>query len=134
MSMTDPIADLLTRIRNAYRVRHDRLDVPASGLKREICQILRDEGFIEELRRSIDEGPTSKYIRIQLRYGHDGEPLVRRVQRVSRPGRRVYCKSADIKPVLNGLGVGIVSTSLGLLTDEAARQRGIGGEVLCEIW
>ena len=133
MSMTDPIADLLTRIRNAYRVRHDRLDVPASGLKREICQILKDEGFIEDFVL-LDEGPTSKYIRIQLRYAKEGEPLVRRIQRVSRPGRRVYCKSADIKPVLNGLGVGIVSTSQGLLTDQAARQRGVGGEVLCEIW
>ena len=133
MSMTDPIADLLTRIRNAYRVRHDRLDVPASGLKREICQILKDEGFIEDFRL-YDEGPTSKQIRIRLRYTNDGEPLVRRVQRVSRPGRRVYCKSADINPVLNGLGVGIVSTSQGLLTDKAARQRGVGGELLCEIW
>lgn len=133
MSMTDPIADLLTRIRNAYRVRHDRLDVPTSGLKHEICKILRDEGFIEEFSLQ-DEGPTNKYIRIQLRYANEGEPLVRRVQRVSKPGRRVYCKSADIKPVLNGLGVGIVSTSQGLLTDKAARQRGIGGEILCEIW
>ncbi len=133
MSMTDPIADLLTRIRNAYSVHHDRLDVPASGIKHEICKILRDEGFIEEFSL-LDEGPTSKYLRILLRYAPDGEPLVRRLQRVSRPGRRVYCKSADIKPVLNGLGVGIVSTSEGLLTDKAARLRGIGGEVLCEIW
>jgi len=133
MSMTDPIADLLTRIRNAYRVHHDRLDVPASGLKHEICKILRDEGFIEDFSL-LDEGPTSKHIRIQLRYTPEGEPLVRRIQRVSRPGRRVYSKSADIKPVLNGLGVGIVSTSEGLLTDEAARQRGVGGELLCEIW
>ena len=133
MSMTDPIADLLTRIRNAYTVRHDRLDVPASGLKQEVCKILRDEGFIEEFQM-LDEGPTAKRIRIQLRYTDDGEPLVRRLQKVSRPGRRVYCKAADIKPVLNGLGVGIVSTSKGLLTDKAARQQGIGGEVLCEIW
>ena len=133
MSMTDPIADLLTRIRNAYRVRHDRLDVPTSGLKHEICKILRDEGFIEDFSLK-DEGPTNQYIRINLRYTNEGEPLVRRMQRVSRPGRRVYCKSADIKPVLNGLGVGIVSTSQGLLTDKAARQRGVGGEILCEIW
>ncbi len=133
MSMTDPIADLLTRIRNAYRVRHDRLDVPASDLKLEVCKILNDEGFIQ--RYSLrDEGPTSRFIRIHLRYGTDGEPLVRSIQRVSRPGRRVYSKAADIKPVLSGLGVGIVSTSQGLLTDEAARQRGVGGELLCEIW
>ena len=133
MSMTDPIADLLTRIRNAYGVRHDRLDVPASRLKREVCQILKDEGFIEDFGVR-DEGPTRKYIRILLRYTDDGEPLPRRLQKISRPGRRVYRKSADIKPVLNGLGVGIVSTSQGLLTDKAARQRGVGGEVLCEIW
>ena len=133
MSMTDTIADLLTRIRNAYGVRHDRLDVPASKLKQEICKILEKEGFIESFSM-LDEGPTSKNIRIHLRYTDEGEPLVRRMQRVSRPGRRVYRKSAEIKPVLNGLGVGIVSTSLGLLTDKAARQRGVGGEVLCEIW
>ena len=133
MSMTDPIADLLTRIRNAYGVRHDRLDVPASGLKQEICKILKDEGFIEEFRL-MDDGPTERNLRIHLRYTNEGEPLVRRIQRVSRPGRRVYKKSAEIKPVLNGLGVGIVSTSQGLLTDKAARQRGVGGEVLVEIW
>ena len=133
MSMTDPIADLLTRIRNAYTVRHDRLDVPASGLKQEVCKILRDEGFIEDFRM-LEESAPGRKIRIQLRYTDDGEPLVRRLQRVSRPGRRVYCKAADIKPVLNGLGVGIVSTSKGLLTDKAARQQGVGGEVLCEIW
>ena len=133
MSMTDPIADLLTRIRNAYTVRHDRLDVPASGLKQEVCKILRDEGFIEDFRM-LGEGATAKQIRIQLRYTEEGEPLVRRLQKVSRPGRRVYRKAAEIKPVLNGLGVGIVSTSKGLLTDKAARQQGVGGEVLCEIW
>jgi small subunit ribosomal protein S8 len=133
MTMTDPIADLLTRIRNAYRVRHDRLDVPASRLKGEVCQILKDEGFIEDFHLG-EEGTTHRQIRILLRYTPEGEPLVRRMQRVSRPGRRVYRKSADIKPVLNGLGVGIVSTSQGLLTDKAARQRGVGGEVLCEIW
>ena len=133
MSMTDPIADLLTRIRNAYGVRHDRLDVPASGLKQEVCKILRDEGFIEDFR-VLEEAAPGKQIRIQLRYTEEGEPLVRRLQKVSRPGRRVYRKAAEIKPVLNGLGVGIVSTSKGLLTDKAARQQGVGGEVLCEIW
>jgi small subunit ribosomal protein S8 len=133
MSMTDPIADLLTQIRNAYGVRHDRLDVPASRLKGEVCKILRDEGFIQDFEL-IDEGPTNRRLRIRLRYTAEGEPLVRNIQRVSRPGRRVYHKAADVKPVLNGLGVGIVSTSQGLLTDKVARQRGVGGEVLCEIW
>ncbi len=133
MSMTDPIADLLTRIRNAYRVRHDRLDVPRSRLKLEVCKILKDEGFIDgfELR---GDGPTDQAIRIILRYTAEGEPLVRRLRKVSMPGRRVYRKAAEIQPVLNGLGVGIVSTSQGLLTDKAARQQGVGGELLCEIW
>ncbi len=133
MSMTDPIADLLTRIRNAYRVRHDRLNVPQSSIKLEICKILKDEGFIDKFEQHGD-GPTDREIRIFLRYSGDGEPLVRRMQRVSRPGRRVYRKASEIQPVLSGLGVGILSTSQGLLTDKAARERGVGGELLCEIW
>ena len=133
MTMTDPIADLLARIRNAFGVRHDRLDVPASGLKLEVCKILKEEGFIDDFSLLDNEG-VGKSIRILLRYSADGEPLIRRMQKVSRPGRRVYRKASEIRPVLNGLGVGIVSTSKGLLTDKAARQQGIGGEVLCEIW
>jgi small subunit ribosomal protein S8 len=132
MSMTDPIADLLTRIRNAHMAKHDRLDVPASKLKLEICRILKDGGFIESFR--VIEGSPSDLLRIFLRYTPEGRPVIRRLARVSVPGRRVYRKADEIRPVLNGLGVGVISTSKGLLTDRQAREQRVGGEVLCEIW
>jgi small subunit ribosomal protein S8 len=132
MSMTDPIADLLSRIRNALLAKHDRLDVPVSKLKLEICKILKEEGFIKNFR-VIDGSPVGS-VRIFLRYSPDGQPAINHVERVSKPGRRVYTASTDIKPVRNGLGVGIVSTSQGLLSDAQARQRKVGGELLCELW
>ena len=132
MSMTDPIADLLTRIRNAHRAKHDRLDVPASNLKMEVCRILKEEGYIKNVE--MIEGDPRPVIRVFLAYNKEGKPGIQRMQRVSTPGRRVYRGADDIKPVLNGLGVGIVSTSQGLMTDRQARQRRVGGEVLCEIW
>lgn len=132
MSMTDPIADLLTRIRNAHRAKHDRLDVPASNLKMEVCRILKEEGYIKNAE--MVEGDPRPLIRVFLAYNKEGKPGIQRMQRVSTPGRRVYRGADDIKPVLNGLGVGIVSTSQGLMTDRQARQRRVGGEVLCEIW
>ena len=132
MSMTDPIADLLTRIRNAHRAKHDRLDVPASNLKMEVCRILKEEGYIKNAE--MVEGDPRPMIRVFLAYNKEGKPGIQRMQRVSTPGRRVYRGADDIKPVLNGLGVGIVSTSQGLMTDRQARQRRVGGEVLCEIW
>ncbi len=132
MSMTDPIADLLTRIRNAHRAKHDRLDVPASNLKMEVCRILKEEGYIKNAE--MVEGEPRPLIRVFLAYNKEGKPGIQRMQRVSTPGRRVYRGADDIKPVLNGLGVGIVSTSQGLMTDRQARQRRVGGEVLCEIW
>ena len=132
MSMTDPIADLLTRIRNAHRAKHDRLDVPASNLKMEVCRILKEEGYIKNVE--MIEGDPRPMIRVFLAYSKEGKPGIQRMQRVSTPGRRVYRGADDIKPVLNGLGVGIVSTSQGLMTDRQARQRRVGGEVLCEIW
>jgi small subunit ribosomal protein S8 len=131
MSMTDPIADLLARIRNAYVAKHDRLDVPASNLKLEICKVLQREGYIEDLQ--VIEGEPRDQLRILLKYD-EGEPVIVHLKRISKPGRRVYMRSDDLKPVLNGLGVGIVSTSMGLLTDHEARQRRVGGEVLCEVW
>ncbi len=131
MSMTDPISDLLARIRNAHIASHDRLDVPTSKLKTELCKVLEREGYIE--RHEAVESEPRDLIRIFLKY-HDGEPVIRHMGRVSKPGRRVYKRSDDIKPVLNGLGIGIVSTSQGLLTDAEARERRVGGEVLCEIW
>jgi small subunit ribosomal protein S8 len=132
MSMTDPIADLLSRIRNALLAKHDRLDVPVSKIKLEICKILKEEGFIKNFR--VIEGTPVGSLRIFLRYSAEGEPAINHVERVSKPGRRIYKASTDIKPVRNGLGLGIVSTSQGLLSDAQARQRKVGGELLCELW
>ena len=132
MSMTDPVADLLTRIRNAHMVKHDRLDVPTSKLKVEICRLLKQEGYIENYR--LIDGEPRGVVRIFLRYAPDGSPAITHISRVSKPGRRVYRGADDIKPILNGIGVGIVSTSGGLLTDAQARERRVGGELVCEIW
>ena len=133
MTMTDPIADLLTRIRNAHLVKHDRLDLPASKLKLEVCRILKEQGYIEDYE-AIEDDPVKRSMRVYLKYTDDGEPAIRTLRRVSRPGRRVYRGADDLKPVLNGIGIGIVSTSTGLLTDSEARQGRIGGEILCEVW
>ena len=132
MSMTDPIADYLTRIRNAMLVKHDQLEMPASNLKVELSQILKEQGYINDYER-ISEQPSDR-LRLVLRYNDEGVPAIRRVQRVSRPGRRIYCRKNEIKPVLSGIGTQVVSTSQGLLTDSEARERGVGGEILCEIW
>lgn len=133
MSMTDPISDLLSRIRNAHLAKHDRLDVPVSKLKLEICKLLKDEGFIKNFRVVEGSGPTAT-LRVFLRYSAEGVPVINYLERISRPGRRVYKGADDIKPVRNGLGLGIVSTSQGLLSDAQARERRVGGELLCEIW
>lgn len=132
MSMTDPVADLLTRIRNALLAKHDRLDVPTSKLKRNIVALLKAEGYIEDFE--IIENKPQDTLRVFLRYSQQGVPAMRRVSRVSKPGRRVYRGADDIKPVLNGLGTAIVSTSKGLLTDRQAREMRVGGEILCELW
>ena len=133
MSMTDPISDLLTRIRNAHLAKHDRLDVPVSRLKLEVCRLLKEEGFIRNYREIEVDGPVNS-VRIFLRYSGEGEPAINNVKRISKPGRRVYRRAGEIQPVRNGLGVGIVSTSQGLLTDAQARERKVGGEILCELW
>jgi small subunit ribosomal protein S8 len=133
MSMTDPISDLLSRIRNAHLAKHDRLDVPVSKLKLEICKLLKDEGFIKNFRVVEGSGPTAT-LRVFLRYSAEGVPVINSLERISRPGRRVYKGADEIKPVRNGLGLGIVSTSQGLLSDAQARERRVGGELLCEIW
>ena len=132
MSMTDPIADLLTRIRNAHRAKHDRLDVPASKVKLEVCRILKQEGYIKNV--SVVEDKPSDLLRIILSYSKEGAPVISRMRKVSTPGRRVYRGADAIKPVLNGLGIGIVSTSKGLMTDRQAREQRVGGEILCEVW
>lgn len=132
MSNMDPVSDLLTRIRNAHLAKHDRVDVPSSKLKAEICRILRDEGFIRNYR--LVEQQAFPMIRVFLEYDDSGEPAITHVQRISKPGRRVYRGADDIKPVLDGRGLGVISTNLGVLSDRQARERRVGGEVLCEIW
>jgi small subunit ribosomal protein S8 len=132
MSMTDPISDMLTRIRNATTVRHDRTDVPASKMKLEVAKILKQEGYIRTFKM-LEEGPQG-LIRIYLKYAEDGEPAIHGVERISKPGRRVYRGVDDLPKVRAGLGVAVISTNRGVLTDEQARSLRVGGEVLCEIW
>ena len=131
MSMTDPISDMLTRIRNATTVRHDRADIPASKTKLEIAKILKQEGYIRTFK-ILEEGPQG-LIRIYLKYADDGEPAIHGMQRISKPGRRVYRGVEELPKVRAGLGVAVVSTSRGVVTDEQARGLRVGGEVLCEI-
>lgn len=132
MTMTDPIADLLARIRNAILAKHDRLEVPVSKLKLEVCRILKEQGYIRDFRAL--EGEPSGKVRVFLRYDDHGTPAISHMAKVSTPGRRVYRGADDLDEVRNGLGVGIISTSQGLLTDTQARERRVGGELLCEIW
>lgn len=132
MSMTDPVSDLLTRIRNATSVRHDRMDVPASKMKLEIAKILKQEGYIRTFK-TIEEGPQGT-IRIYLKYADDGEPVIHGLRRISKPGLRIYRGVDELPKVRNGLGVAVISTNRGVVTDEQARALQVGGEVLCEIW
>lgn len=130
--MTDPIADMLTRMRNALKAKHQKVDVPASSLKLEIARILKEEGFINNYKLS-GEG-VRRTIRLYLRYGQKGETVVTRLERLSKPGCRRYVGSAEIPNVLGGLGINIVSTSRGLMTGKQARKAGIGGELLCLVY
>ena len=130
--MTDPIADMLTRIRNAYAAKHQKVDVPVSNIKLEIARILKEEGFINNYKM-IGEG-SRRNIRVYLRYGTKGEQVMSKIERVSKPGCRVYVGSSSIPSVLGGLGVNILSTSRGLMTDRRARREKIGGEILCRIY
>ena len=132
MSMTDPVADMLTRIRNGIQARHDRVDVPASKLKVEIARILRDEGFISNYKL-VEEGLQGT-LRVFLKYSDQGESVIHGIERISRPGRRVYRSKGELPRVLGGLGLAIVSTSSGVLAGHDAAQRGVGGEVLCQVW
>jgi small subunit ribosomal protein S8 len=132
MGMTDPIADLLTRIRNASAVRHEKVYVPASNLKLRIINLLREEGFIRNWKVVKDE--KQDQICIYLKYTPDQRPVITGLERVSRPGRRAYVKSTDIPRVRHGLGVAILSTSRGVMTDTQARKLRVGGEHLCSIW
>lgn len=132
MSMTDPVADLLTRIRNGLSSKKAAVELPASKLKLEIVKILKEEGYISNFKVTED-GPQG-VLRVDLRYGSDGRPIITGIQRVSKPGLRVYVGSEGIKPVLGGLGVAILSTSRGLMTDLNARKDRVGGEILCKVW
>jgi len=130
--MTDPIADMLIRIKNALMARHKTVEIPASKMKLEIARILKEEGYIEDFKY-IDEKPQGK-IEIVLKYDENKKPVIAGVKRVSKPGRRIYKGYKDLPKVLDGLGIAIISTSQGIMTDHEARRRKIGGEVLCEIW
>jgi small subunit ribosomal protein S8 len=133
MSVSDPVADFLTRIRNASRVRHERLEVPASRLREEITRVLVREGYIADYKR-VDDGPQG-VLRIFLRYDReDGSPVIEGLQRVSTPGRRIYVRKHEIPRVRGGLGTAILSTPQGVLTDKEARRRGVGGELLARVW
>jgi small subunit ribosomal protein S8 len=129
---TDPIADLLTRIRNGSRARHPRVDVPSSKLKVEIARILKDEGYIANFKVADEKG--KRMLRIFLRYTPDRRSVITDLQRISRPGSRCYTGKAGIRPVMGGMGIAILSTPRGVMTGRAARKEGVGGELLCEVW
>lgn len=132
MTMTDPIADMLTRIRNANMVRHDTVEMPGSKIKLAIAEILKSEGFIKEYDFKKDNKQGT--IRIYLKYGANREKVLSGLKRISKPGLRVYAQKDELPKVLSGLGVAIISTSQGIMSDKVARKAGVGGEVLCYIW
>lgn len=132
MATSDPIADMLTRIRNAARAKFSRVDIPGSGMKNEMAKILKAEGYIRNYK-FIKDGKQG-ILRVYLKYGADQQSVILGLKRVSKPSRRVYLKSKDIKPVLSGMGISILSTSKGIMTDKTARKEKVGGEVLCNIW
>ena len=132
MNITDPIADMLTRIRNANTSRFKTVDVPASNMKKSIAKILLDEGYVKAVEEIDNE--TQGIIRITLKYDEKGKRVIAGLKRISKPGLRIYAAKDELPQVLNGLGIAIISTSQGLMTDKDARQKGIGGEVLAYIW
>jgi small subunit ribosomal protein S8 len=129
---TDPIADLLTRIRNGSRARHPRVDLPSSKLKVEIARILKDEGYIANYKVADEKG--KRTLRVFLRYTPDRRSVITDLRRVSRPGSRRYIGKAGIRPVVGGMGIAILSTPRGIMTGQSARKEGVGGELLCEVW
>lgn len=132
MVMSDPIADLLTRIRNANIVKHEVVEIPSSNIKKAITNIMLTEGYIKDVEEYKDG--SVDMLRITMKYGKNKERIITGLKRISKPGLRVYCRKDEIPKVLNGLGVAIVSTSNGIVTDREARKSGVGGEVLCYIW
>jgi small subunit ribosomal protein S8 len=148
--MTDAVADMLTRIRNGNRIERPAVEMPATGLKKNIAQVLKDEGFIidyhvgqyvtdeqgQKVFRVLTEtkGIPKLVLRVYLKYGPEGEKVIRHIERASRPGRRLYRRSAQLKPVLDGLGIAVLSTSKGVMSDRRARAERLGGELLCTVW
>jgi small subunit ribosomal protein S8 len=132
MRLTDPVADMLTRIRNAISARHQKVDIPASKLKLEIARILKEEGYISNFKATEEEG--HKILRVYLKYANNNEAVISQVNRVSRPGCRVYVRRTEIPRVLGGLGINILTTPRGVMTGRQARKQGVGGELLCEVW
>ena len=132
MTMTDPIADMLTRIRNAYTVGHETVEIPASKMKKAIAEILVDEGYIEAYD-VIDDNKQGT-IKVTMKYGADKEKVITGIKKISKPGLKVYAKANDVPKVLGGLGIAIISTSKGIVSDKKARELGVGGEVICYVW
>ncbi|HYB52681.1 MAG TPA: 30S ribosomal protein S8 [Thermoanaerobaculia bacterium] len=132
MNVNDPISDLLNRLRNAMRAGHERVDLPASRLKEDLLRVMAAEGYVASYRKVEESG--RPVLRVGLRYDADGEPIIGGLERVSRPGRRVYAGARQMPEVLGGLGISIVSTSRGILTGRQAREQRLGGEILCNIW
>jgi small subunit ribosomal protein S8 len=132
MAMTDPIADLLTRVRNANVVRHEIVEVPSSTIKKAIANIMLQEGYLKNIEEYNDG--SVPMLRLSMRYGANKQRVITGLRRISKPGLRVYCKKEEIPKVLNGLGVAVISTSKGIVADKEARKTGLGGEVICYIW
>ncbi|BFU96020.1 MAG: 30S ribosomal subunit protein S8 [Nitrospira sp.] len=130
--VTDPISDMLVRLRNGFRRQHEVVTIPASKLKREVLRVLQAEGFIHGVEAAEEEG--HPVLKVRLRYVGEGQPMITGMERVSKPGRRVYVGNKNIPRVRNGIGMAILSTSKGIMTDQASRKAGLGGEVLCSIW
>lgn len=133
MTMTDPVADMLTRVRNAVRIKRKQVDVPLSKLKKSIAEVLKREGYISEFEVTRDDGALYDVVRIQLKYSEDGDPAIQVLKRESSPGRRQYRKHGDLPKVLGGLGIAILSTPKGVLSDREARKEHVGGEFLCSV-
>ncbi|HMA18030.1 MAG TPA: 30S ribosomal protein S8 [Thermoanaerobaculia bacterium] len=132
MKTSDPLSDLLNRLRNGMRAGHDRVDVPASRIKEDVLRVLADEGYVASWRRVEEKG--RPVLRVGLKYDHEGSPIVAGLKRISRPGRRVYTPAKEIPEVLGGLGISIISTSKGIVTGRKARESRLGGEILCNVW
>ena len=132
MTMTDPIADMLTRIRNANTAGHESVEIPASRMKKAIAQILLDEGFIGGFE--VEDDNKQSVIKVQMKYGAGKEQVINGIKKISKPGLKVYAKANEVPSVLGGLGIAVISTSKGIISDKEARRQGVGGEVICYVW